>query len=472
MDPFNKLPAELRVKILVKIRCRRTTSRLVQASPIMREQYLTSRAHITRTLLALDLDAEMVRDAMAVILCSPQYSSGGYATFLDRRRCRYCEAQQLSNLLLEPLTDRNRTLIDELDKLHGRLLFFIEDYLTKATAVFPPREYRCLSVFSPRQTQLTFKGQPISARFDAENLTGPERKRLLRAFLRYELGSLTWQMGDISECRENKRHECLHTGSEHRLRRKPSPGDEDAMFCIHTYPDPLDREAIRCVHTYLESLYGAMFAQCADSELPSSSRRLDAGYYLDAFYAHPDDYLFAMGAEGRLPGTSHLASFGFGLVTPLLRSATSGGRQGRARLKRWFRDANFSYVMGDVLRWYPHLGDSFYAAAAAAAEGEAYKRGPAMYRMLCPRISNTFKTHKKLYRQRAWVFFDDDRLIHLLAESRIFRRRKTSSRRNLITRTLNGTRGGCGDRRLMRLLLQINHRSGTADNAGHLLKTR
>ncbi|KAK6216995.1 hypothetical protein QIS74_07109 [Colletotrichum tabaci] len=76
MDPFKKLPAELRVEILVKIRCRRTTSQqLIQASPIMREQYLTSKEHITRTLLALDLDAEMVRDAMAVILCSPQYFS-------------------------------------------------------------------------------------------------------------------------------------------------------------------------------------------------------------------------------------------------------------------------------------------------------------------------------------------------------------------------------------------------------------
>ncbi|TQN66866.1 hypothetical protein CSHISOI_08592 [Colletotrichum shisoi] len=292
MDPFKKLPAELRVEILVHLRCRRTTSqRLIQASPIMREQYFTSKEHITRTLLALDLDANMVQDAMAVILCSPQYSSGTYATLLDCRRCRYCEAQQLSNLLQEPPTDRSRTLIDELDKLHERLLFFIEDYLTKATAVLPPREYRCLSDFSH---------QSKTPRFDAQNLTGPERKRLLKAFLRYELGALTWGGSDISECREEKVHKCTDTVREFQQRREPSPGDDDALHCTLTYPDPLDREAIRCVHTYIESLYGAMSAQCADSELPSSSRRFTADY-LDPFYACPDAYLYTMRGEGHLP---------------------------------------------------------------------------------------------------------------------------------------------------------------------------
>ncbi|KZL84238.1 hypothetical protein CI238_09927 [Colletotrichum incanum] len=161
MDPFNKLPAELRVEIIVSIRSRRTIVQLIQASPVMLGQYLKSKGYITRTLLASDLDDEMIQDAMAIILFPSQCTTGHFAT-LARRHCQSWAAQQLRNPLRKPSKKRNRRFIKKLDKLHVRLLFFIEDYRTKATAVFPPREYICLSGSSPIQNQLTFKGQPCS----------------------------------------------------------------------------------------------------------------------------------------------------------------------------------------------------------------------------------------------------------------------------------------------------------------------
>ncbi|KAF7558171.1 hypothetical protein G7Z17_g108 [Cylindrodendrum hubeiense] len=56
MDPFNMLPPEIQVQILIWLRFKRYILPLVQASPVMLEQYSISKAYITRVLLASDLD--------------------------------------------------------------------------------------------------------------------------------------------------------------------------------------------------------------------------------------------------------------------------------------------------------------------------------------------------------------------------------------------------------------------------------
>ncbi|KZL76575.1 hypothetical protein CT0861_05703 [Colletotrichum tofieldiae] len=391
MDYFTKLPAELRVEIIMLVRSRRTILQLIQASPVMLGQYIMSKGYITRALLTSDLDDEMIQDAMAIIIFPSKCSTKHFAT-LASLHCRSWAAQQLGNPFREPSEDRNRRLIEKLNKLHGRLLFFIEDYLTKATAVFPPREYICLSGLSPVQTQLTFKGHSVSTRFDAANLTGPERKRLLRAFLRCQLRSVIHRDGDWDSIGCCMKELYQYRGQQFQ---------------------PFDREAILCVHTYLGALYGAMFAQCSNSWLPeitpdSTSSDTPGMLYPDNLYVNPNTYASDMGWQRKdFPLASSLAGFGFDLVTTFLRSATAG-RHGRDRLKQWFMDVCPARKRGITFEWtcldYLYLGDY-----QVGAEDDDYQNCPGMYQMLYPLISDSFQMHKNIYRQRAWVFFDDAR---------------------------------------------------------------
>lgn len=167
MDPFNKLPAELRVKVLISTRCLHTISQLTQASPIMLAQSNMSIGYITKKLLASDFDDGMIQDAMAIVLF-PSRSAADFDASA-RNHCLFWARQQFSNPFCQPLESQNRDLIKNISKLHQGLMFFIEDYLTKDTAVFPPREYLCLP--SRTEHHLMLKGRAVCSRFNAANLT-------------------------------------------------------------------------------------------------------------------------------------------------------------------------------------------------------------------------------------------------------------------------------------------------------------
>ncbi|KAK2007154.1 hypothetical protein LZ32DRAFT_641459 [Colletotrichum eremochloae] len=356
MDPFNKLPAELRVTILVSTCCHHTIFQLIQASPVMLTQYTASKRYITKRLLSSDFDDSMVQDAMAIILFPPQTTR--HFQTLARAHCRSWASQQFANPLRQPLpSQEQQDYINKISKLHRGLIFFIEDYLTKATAVFPPREYLCL----PSGAQLVFKGQSISPRFNAANLKNPERKRLLQAFLRYQLYCLLSRV-------ENYEFE-VFTKIASRVQEL----------------QPWDKEAILCVHTYLISLYGAMAVQCSnDAWLPEVVPRATSPpppglLYPDSLYFDPDAYPSIL---KRFRDKAHLASLGFDLVASFLRSATAG-QLGRDRLKKWLSDFD--------------------------VKEKDHQSGPGMCRVLLPQLC-PLDIQRKIYQQRAWVFLDDARL--------------------------------------------------------------
>ncbi|KZL69074.1 hypothetical protein CI238_03098 [Colletotrichum incanum] len=383
MDPFNKLPAELRMEILISTWCPRTILQLIQASPVMLRQFTISKGYITSKLLAPDFDNSMVQDAIAIILF-PLRSTSDFKT-LARHHCHSWATQQFTNPFYRPLESQNQNqdLINKISKLRKGLMFFIEDYLTKATAVFPPREYLCLS--SQIEPQLRFKGRAVSSRFNAANLTGLERKRLLRAFLRYQLNSL--MDDDIQQLYK----EALYQYS----------GQEFQQW---------DLQAILCVGEYLETLYGAMFAQCSDSWLPevilgSTSSHPPGLLYPDSLCVDPMAYAYDMGCKRRL--ASALSDYGFDLVTILLRSARAG-QPGRDRLKKWFKD----FRPRNDFRWRDsHYLKRGYDSLGAVKEGS--QNGPGMYQILHSRIIPNYYTLTTTYQQRAWVFFDDARFYPL-----------------------------------------------------------
>ncbi|KAK2038967.1 hypothetical protein LZ31DRAFT_607492 [Colletotrichum somersetense] len=382
MDPFKKLPAELCVKIMVSTCWQSTIFQLIQASPVMLRQYTTSKRYIIQKLLAPDFDKSMVQDAMAIILFPSKPISHFEA--LARAHHRSWATKQFADPLHQPLQSQDQDSIDMINKLYRGLMFFIEDYLTKATAAFPPREYLCV----PSGTQLLFKGQAVCPKFNAANLTNPERKRLLRAFLRCQLHSLFARV--------------KHGGTE-----------EICNMRLHQESQPWDIEAMQCVHTYLTSLYGAIIAQCSsDVWLPEVVPRATSPHppgllYPDSLYVDADVYASTLTHDCY---TSALAASGFDLAALLLRSATAG-QLGRNRLRKWFTAAYPNGLCQHFFAMPDHLCDFFIFVQGYTdfgANEEDHQNAPGMCQILRPRLCTQI-IQRKIYQQRAWVFFDDAR---------------------------------------------------------------
>ncbi|KAJ3534427.1 hypothetical protein NM208_g7539 [Fusarium decemcellulare] len=336
MDPFSSLPSELRLEILRLIRSERRILSLAQVSPIKLKQYITSKAFLTRSWLTSDLDRDMIQDAMAIITRPPLNVSG----FQHLAHNHYClwTGQQFTN----PIDNDDHRLIEKLGKICRRLIHFIEDYVTKATSLFPPQAYLSLPCSFAIGATSNFKGQIVHQRFDAADLSDEERGRLLKAFLRFEAICKTYPAVITA-------HTDMVMG-----RNENSPWEE----IIRSFADvPFysfgqhglqlwEKEAVSCVYAYLQSLYGAMFAQCGDSWLPCPSHGRGL-LYPDNFFMDADLYASDLGLgpsttesmSHRLPNLipCWLAGFGFDLAAGLLRFATDGDEQ-RCRLKRWLEE--------------------------------------------------------------------------------------------------------------------------------------
>ncbi|KAF4972324.1 hypothetical protein FSARC_1103 [Fusarium sarcochroum] len=297
-DPFNKLSPELRLQVLISTHSKSSISRMIQASPIMLQQYLTHKRYIIRQVIAAEFDEEMIQDAMAIILL-PSPRGTGVRPLRKRRAGPMCEhlLAWSKSQLPDPLKDNDDHLLSQLNKLHSQLLLLIEDYITKSTASFPPREYLCLPQIQRLSTEgrLMFKGVKVTPRFNSANLTSLERKRFVKAFLVYEL-----------LCKTSN----VHDGPSNLRYREVSNAEY---------------EAVGCVHNYVCSLYGAIFAQCKGACLPSTSSgaSLETGLlFPDTFYVDANAYEPNLGLFGNLHHhdiAASLSTLGLDHLTDFLR---------------------------------------------------------------------------------------------------------------------------------------------------------
>ncbi|KAG5792754.1 hypothetical protein H9Q69_008210 [Fusarium xylarioides] len=376
MDPFDKLPAELRLSVLIHTRSKRSVSSLTRASPAMLRQYHTHERYIDRSLIAADFDDEMVQDAMAILFIQNSCKFSMRKNILDWSKHR------LPNPLKDHNNQRFSQLFDQLNTLHSRLLFFIEDYVTKATSSYPPRDYLCLpqtpeSKLPTTEGHLMFNGQKITARFNASNLKDTEIHRLLKAFLLYELN-----------CKVKTSLAAIQSKLPQRKL------------------DTAEHEAIKCVNTYVCSLYCAMFAQCGNAWLPDASTSLQTGLlFPDTFYTNPEIYASDMGQlervragyvmknENKVEGS--LARFGLGPLIEFLSHDMSDVRDKQAlkeRLRTWYiQDYEYSHKSGIL----------------CSTESITSRASP-IYSQLSSEVDTELQ--RNIYRQRAWAFFDDRRL--------------------------------------------------------------
>lgn len=243
-DPFEELPQEIRLAIFLSLECKSSILPLIEASPAMLQSYLADKTRILRALLANEFDHQMLQDAMAIILCPKERGFGlyrleGRAARTMVRFIRRWSRYQMPNPLLDNDMDN---LSIQLNELHSWLLILIEDYITKATASSPPREYSCVPQMRTNERHLMFKGAKIARRFDSANLSPQERQKFLHAFLVHELCCMT---------------------SNVEFHQQAITGDWHAM----PYTRILSRteyESVKCVDLYFRSLYGAIFVQCDD----------------------------------------------------------------------------------------------------------------------------------------------------------------------------------------------------------------
>ncbi|KAF4456122.1 hypothetical protein F53441_1677 [Fusarium austroafricanum] len=336
----------------------------------IRRVYLAFKRDITRRVLAIELDDEMVQDAMAIILFpipASQSSLESKATAVGDH------IMVLNNLQLpDPLKDHNNQRLDQLDRLHSLMLVFMQDYLTKATAVYPPREHLCIpQMHSLVEGDLIFRGQSISPKFNLDNLRASEMKRLMKAFLMFELG-----------CKIGK-------SLPRPLRRwkgRLPPMKVDVDIC----------QAVQCIETYLCSLYGAIIGQVGDiwlPEVPSDSSEPGL-LFPDSFYLDPD----LVGPKLKLfydADMKDLANFGFDMVPKFLRFDLTNPQD-----KREYTEPSRSNIL-----WGVDWAEPFVQFPCPMAD--RLVQGSWDCTLLWARI----------YEQRAWVFFDDGRLYPSGADS-------------------------------------------------------
>lgn len=414
MDFFSKLPAELRVMILSQLYFQSDALlQLIQASPAMFRQYNSSTAHILRSCLTRHFDDSLINDAMAVVLF-PQPSSSSFSEHAHsiNRHLQSWDAQTLPN----PIRGKDLDGMMRLGRLFKTLRVYIQDYLAKATAAFPPRAYLWLP--NPNGSQLTFKGKKISNGFDMDDLSQDESFRLLRAFLWFELRCKLDEPYPLPD-------KALGEMGCDRLRHHANSAWVRRVYKIPNW----EVEAIICVSGYVRSLYDTLFAQCGDIWLPyvptCATPPLGSTRHSPLGLLFPDNICFTAGSwknDAYLQGMDlgPLVQFSHGLdpITNML-AAITGQRAGFSRFKKWLY--NFNDVRRPRTRWHgSHVLTLPRAKRITILEPRHWQNGPGVSRILrfrlLPQIPQNNWRNKELgtqqrtaFRQRAWVFFDDAR---------------------------------------------------------------
>ncbi|RSL62809.1 hypothetical protein CEP53_004614 [Fusarium sp. AF-6] len=185
MDFFAQLPPEIRIRIMGQMSSKSAISRIIQASPAMLAQWTKSRKTIVRAVLINlvggDIYGDILHDALAIIHMPPVDPPTPESIIQH-------VGQWVTKTLPDPFEQNDSETLDTLYRFFSRLAVFIEDFMTKATAPFPPRAYRCLPRMRSMDGELYFRDRPIDARHvEMDDLTGSERNRFLRAFVRYEI---------------------------------------------------------------------------------------------------------------------------------------------------------------------------------------------------------------------------------------------------------------------------------------------
>ncbi|KAF5667309.1 hypothetical protein FHETE_6012 [Fusarium heterosporum] len=411
MDAFRKLPLLVQTEIFVHLKSELSIKQLAKASISMQSHFVRFEKSILRRNIhhtfSKDPTGTLLKDVLGILFMSDRLKTKEYC---EKRLWHTLELRQYSNL-----EDLGRIF-----RLLSRIITFIEDYITKATSIYPPRSYLGLPDLSSGAGSY-FKGQPLDAnKICFTDLTSAEQIRFLRPFLRYEL-------------------HCKMSLPQFWRRVDEDTAYHHMLSDLKEAEQPLDPILLTSVHEYYQSIYGAIYAHCQNSWLPDVPAASEApegpSSTSDYGLLYPDTILFDDGEYLRdLRGScfpqvrSILPCFGLDVLTQLLLFFGQDRRPinpvGLWVLKHthytgmeplpWVyickdSDDTTPYLIYDHL----YLGQTVYLEdpVSVGQQHDVRLCQSGCYRNVeCKWWLKLHSEQVRIYRQRAWGFFDDDRL--------------------------------------------------------------
>ncbi|KAF4470445.1 hypothetical protein FALBO_2651 [Fusarium albosuccineum] len=288
-----------------------------------------------------------------------------------------------------------------------------------------PRAFLTLPDIASGSPGLCFKNRPVNITMvSLESLTCAERHRFFRAFIRYELFCKTFHPCESRTVGPSPYHELVRDSQLAHMNE--ASRDKLQLF---------DYETLFCVHRYIGTVYGAIFAHCADSwppetqfvstddlvttasgGKPEEERDLP---FPDTVYFNAANYFMDMGYPYEVDNLADiLPSYGLDLLTHILMSLGKKNENSNA-LKRWLCDLPTEVKEGYDSWFYVANISSTPHFTNSAGPGLRHQLYPKVWRCLaCPPGSEGFSTQYwsrrvlqlEVCRQRAWDFFDDSRL--------------------------------------------------------------
>ncbi|POR38167.1 Uncharacterized protein TPAR_01647 [Tolypocladium paradoxum] len=428
MDPFQKLPPEIRHQILLQTEARQELVNMSHASPAM---FLQRVDHLSRTIHAhlrrMDFCDDLLQDAMAIVLF-PKGSNDeedGEENQCNRvhRHLKQWAAKGLPN----PIPDFHICIMDKLDSLCLRLDNCIKDFLWKATSSHLRQAYIHLPEWAHPSWHANIRNLPPRPEHEVDlgSLSRGERQRILKAFLRYEI------LAKLIRPQPHGPH----------VRRVGKP-----MSSVPAWDwNVLDRyegrssevweiEGILCVFEYFRALYGAisarfdgipagllessagwlsMMADDLEKSLPTLSYSDDMNSGLQAsFFIKNSRGPLMLTWVGTVPPGRFIDMLALGGVDQAAHVLLSG----KDYSERFFDHAAAKAAKTNMLWDLRGLG--LLPRNWKRSWNETAILGPGAWRR--PNLRELYTSHDRCwgppgalfctYRQRAWAFFDDERL--------------------------------------------------------------
>ncbi|KIL85874.1 hypothetical protein FAVG1_10843 [Fusarium avenaceum] len=417
MDPFKGLPTLIQTEILVHLETESSIRQIIQASPSMLRHFLAYKKSILQSilnrLLEADTSGHLLRDALGII----------YVSDITKAKAYHHENLWQTRELPDPIGLAD---LQTLFRLFSRIITMIEDYATKATSIYPPRDYLGLPDLV-LGNESEFKGQRLGTKKVRFPFLSPtERYRFLRAFLRHELF-----------CR------VYHPKYWH-FTELDDPEDLRARYGTSESPSLND---LSSVHEYYKSVYGALSAHCQDSWLPDipdqSAIQVIEGHAKvnegddrvkpptqDHGLLFPDNLFFEAGGyledldyhcEGK---QGDFPFFGLDLLVQLIRFQKRNADKGKV-IYKWLEQVSTgnnasswlhhlqdtvtpdqSYPFPDPTEGHPMTPPPHNNTAYRGGSANQYQQRGSLSRREWRRLRNL---QQSILEQRAWGFFENMR---------------------------------------------------------------
>lgn len=143
MDPFSKLPRELRIQVLINVKTGKDLVSLRHASPSIYQQFRSSRQMVVKGFTGLE--GSLLRMATAIVTFPdlPDKATKDHYLAAEAHLQRW-SANEL------PDSARNIFTLGAIKSYMLRLEVYMADYVTKATSIYLPFAYLALSNVTKR----------------------------------------------------------------------------------------------------------------------------------------------------------------------------------------------------------------------------------------------------------------------------------------------------------------------------------